>query len=98
MGKSFIVVSSITYAMKAKQLLGNYGIKSKVIRTPKHNQNQSCTYTRHLSELEPGQKPYCLIDYFPKDFIIMIDESHVMLPQLQCTVEPIPAGAVIFCR
>ncbi len=39
-------------------------------------------YTRHLSELEPGQKPYCLIDYFPKDFIIMIDESHVMLPQL----------------
>ncbi len=45
MGKSFIVVSSITYAMKAKQLLGNYGIKSKVIRTPKHNQNQSCTYS-----------------------------------------------------
>ena len=39
-------------------------------------------YTRHLSGLEPGQKPYCLIDYFPKDFIIMIDESHVMLPQL----------------
>jgi len=39
-------------------------------------------YTRHLSELQPGQKPYCLIDYFPKDFIIMIDESHVMLPQL----------------
>lgn len=39
-------------------------------------------YTRHLAGLEPGQKPYCLIDYFPDDFIIMIDESHVMLPQL----------------
>ncbi|MGI6212500.1 MAG: excinuclease ABC subunit UvrB [Anaerovoracaceae bacterium] len=39
-------------------------------------------YTRHLSRLKPGQKPYTLIDYFPDDFIIMIDESHVMLPQL----------------
>ena len=39
-------------------------------------------YTRHLSGLKEGEKPFCLIDYFPKDFIIMIDESHVMLPQL----------------
>lgn len=39
-------------------------------------------YTRQLSNLQPGEKPYTLIDYFPKDFIIMIDESHVMLPQL----------------
>ena len=39
-------------------------------------------YTRHLSGLQEGEKPFCLIDYFPKDFIIMIDESHVMLPQL----------------
>ena len=39
-------------------------------------------YTRQLSDLKPGEKPYTLIDYFPKDFIIMIDESHVMLPQL----------------
>ena len=39
-------------------------------------------YTRHLSGFAPGEKPYTLIDYFPKDFIIMIDESHAMLPQL----------------
>jgi excinuclease ABC subunit B len=39
-------------------------------------------YTRQLSRLKPGEKPYTLIDYFPKDFMIMIDESHVMLPQL----------------
>lgn len=39
-------------------------------------------YTRHISGLKPGEKPYTLIDYFPKDFICMIDESHVMLPQL----------------
>ncbi|MBQ1406494.1 MAG: excinuclease ABC subunit UvrB [Eubacterium sp.] len=39
-------------------------------------------YTRHLSGFAPGEKPYTLIDYFPKDFIIIIDESHAMLPQL----------------
>ena len=39
-------------------------------------------YTRHISGLEPGERPYTLIDYFPDDFITIIDESHVMLPQL----------------
>ena len=40
-------------------------------------------YSRHINGLPPGTRPYTLIDYFPKDFIIMIDESHVMLPQLR---------------
>lgn len=44
-------------------------------------------YARHISNLEPGAKPYTLIDYFPKDFLIMIDESHVMLPQLHAMYE-----------
>lgn len=44
-------------------------------------------YSRHLNGLEPGTRPYTLIDYFPKDFIIMIDESHVMLPQLRAMYE-----------
>ena len=39
-------------------------------------------YTRHISGLEAGERPYTLIDYFPDDFITIIDESHVMLPQL----------------
>ena len=39
-------------------------------------------YTRHLAGFQPGEKPYTLIDYFSDDFIIMTDESHVMLPQL----------------
>ena len=39
-------------------------------------------YTRHISGLKPGERPYTLIDYFPDDFITIIDESHVMLPQL----------------
>lgn len=40
-------------------------------------------YSRHITGLEPGSRPYTLIDYIPDDFMIMIDESHVMLPQLR---------------
>ncbi|NLD18741.1 MAG: excinuclease ABC subunit UvrB [Clostridiales bacterium] len=40
-------------------------------------------YSRHITGLEPGSRPYTLIDYIPDDFLIMIDESHVMLPQLR---------------
>ncbi len=40
-------------------------------------------YSRHLNNLPPGTRPYTLIDYFPTDdFLVLIDESHVMLPQL----------------
>jgi len=40
-------------------------------------------YARHLSGLPPGARPYTLIDYFPKDFLLFIDESHVAIPQLR---------------
>ena len=40
-------------------------------------------YSRHIVGNPPGAKPYTLIDYFPKDFLVVIDESHVMLPQLR---------------
>ncbi|MGN0734156.1 MAG: excinuclease ABC subunit UvrB [Emergencia sp.] len=40
-------------------------------------------YSRHLAGVEAGTRPYTLIDYFPDDFLILIDESHVMLPQLR---------------
>ena len=40
-------------------------------------------YSRHLVGNPPGATPYTLIDYFPKDFLIVIDESHAMLPQLR---------------
>lgn len=39
-------------------------------------------YSRHLSQREPGSRPYTLIDYFPDDFILMVDESHVTIPQV----------------
>ncbi|MBP2646254.1 MAG: uvrB [Firmicutes bacterium] len=40
-------------------------------------------YSRHLTGRKPGDSPYTLIDYFPDDFLIIIDESHVTLPQLR---------------
>ncbi|MDA8168576.1 MAG: excinuclease ABC subunit UvrB [Nitrospiraceae bacterium] len=39
-------------------------------------------YSRHLSGRAPGEPPYSLIDYFPEDFLIVIDESHVTVPQI----------------
>jgi len=39
-------------------------------------------YSRHLSGRKPGERPNCLIDYFPTDFLTFIDESHITVPQL----------------
>ena len=40
-------------------------------------------YSRHLTGSKPGEPPYTLIDYFPEDFLIIIDESHITLPQVR---------------
>ncbi len=40
-------------------------------------------YSRHLSGLEPGTPPYTLIDYFPDDFLVIVDESHITIPQVR---------------
>ncbi|MBN2600335.1 MAG: DEAD/DEAH box helicase family protein, partial [Candidatus Thermoplasmatota archaeon] len=39
-------------------------------------------YSRHLDGRQPGEKPFCLLDYFPKDFLLFIDESHRTIPQI----------------
>ena len=39
-------------------------------------------YSRHLSKRKPGQRPWCLIDFFPDDFLLFVDESHVTIPQV----------------
>lgn len=39
-------------------------------------------YSRYLDGREPGTRPFCLLDYFPKDFLMVIDESHVTIPQV----------------
>ncbi len=39
-------------------------------------------YSRYFDGREPGQRPYCLLDFFPKDYLMVIDESHVSVPQI----------------
>ena len=40
-------------------------------------------YSRHLAGLEPGTPPYTLMDYFPDDYLIIVDESHITIPQIR---------------
>ncbi|MGB1102772.1 MAG: excinuclease ABC subunit UvrB [Crocinitomicaceae bacterium] len=40
-------------------------------------------YSRYFDKREPGTRPFCLLDYFPDDFVLMIDESHVTIPQIR---------------
>ncbi|MES2692444.1 MAG: excinuclease ABC subunit UvrB, partial [Verrucomicrobiota bacterium] len=39
-------------------------------------------YSRHLTGRNPGERPFCLIDFFPKDFMLIVDESHATVPQI----------------
>jgi excinuclease ABC subunit B len=40
-------------------------------------------YSRYFDQRKPGERPFCLLDYFPEDFILVVDESHVTLPQVR---------------
>ena len=40
-------------------------------------------YSRYFDNRPPGSRPYCLLDYFPKDFLLIVDESHVTVPQIR---------------
>ena len=40
-------------------------------------------YSRYFDKRKPGQRPFCLLDYFPDDFLMIVDESHVTLPQVR---------------
>ncbi len=40
-------------------------------------------YSRHLADREPGSRPWCLLDYYPDNFLVVIDESHVTIPQIR---------------
>ena len=44
-------------------------------------------YSRHIDAREPGEAPHCLLDYFPDDFLMVIDESHVTVPQIGAMYE-----------
>ena len=40
-------------------------------------------YSRYFDNRKPGERPFCLLDYFPEDFLLVVDESHVTMPQIR---------------
>lgn len=40
-------------------------------------------YSRHIDQRKPGERPFCLMDYFPDDYLLLVDESHVTFPQVR---------------
>ncbi len=66
--------------MEAKRLLERVNYDVEMLREVGHCSGIE-NYSRYFDGREPGMRPFCLLDYFPKDFLTIIDESHVTLPQ-----------------
>jgi excinuclease ABC subunit B len=66
--------------MEAKRLLERVTYDVEMLRELGHCSGIE-NYSRYFDGRQPGMRPFCLLDYFPKDFLTIIDESHVTLPQ-----------------
>ena len=67
--------------LEAKRLSERVSYDVEMIRELGHCSGIE-NYSRYFDGREPGTRPYCLLDFFPKDFLIVIDESHVSVPQI----------------
>lgn len=68
--------------LEAKRLLERVSYDIEMIREVGHCSGIE-NYSRYFDGREPGMRPFCLLDYFPKDFLTIIDESHVTVPQIR---------------
>ncbi len=66
--------------LEAKRLMERVNYDVEMLREVGHCSGIE-NYSRYFDGRQPGMRPFCLLDYFPKDFLIIIDESHVTLPQ-----------------
>ena len=88
----------ITIKEELKERLEYFNKEGKYLEAERLEQrtNQDCdnllehgmcpgveNYSRHIDKRKPGQKPFCLLDYMPKDYLMFVDESHVSLPQIR---------------
>ena len=69
-------------ALEAKRLSERVNYDMEMIRELGHCSGME-NYSRYFDRRKPGQRPFCILDYFPEDFLIMIDESHVTVPQIR---------------
>ncbi|MDR0750077.1 MAG: excinuclease ABC subunit UvrB [Tannerellaceae bacterium] len=68
--------------LEAKRLRERVSFDLEMIRELGHCSGIE-NYSRYFDGRQAGERPYCLIDYFPKDFLLIVDESHVTLPQVR---------------
>jgi len=68
--------------LEAKRLTERVTYDMEMIRELGHCSGIE-NYSRYFDGREPGTRPYCLLDFFPKDFLMVIDESHVSIPQIR---------------
>ncbi len=68
--------------LEAQRLLQRTNYDMEMLREMGHCSGIE-NYTRHINATQPGEPPFTLIDYFPKDFLLFVDESHVTLPQVR---------------
>ena len=66
--------------LEAKRLLERVTYDVEMLREVGHCSGIE-NYSRYFDGRQPGMRPFCLLDYFPKDFLTIVDESHVTLPQ-----------------
>ena len=75
------VFHSMGKMLEAKRLEERVNYDIEMIRELGHCSGIE-NYSRYFDGREPGTRPYCLLDFFPKDFLLVIDESHVSVPQI----------------
>jgi excinuclease ABC subunit B len=69
-------------ALEAKRLIDRVSFDIEMMRELGYCSGIE-NYSRYFDGRKPGSRPYCLIDYFPDDFILVVDESHVTVPQIR---------------
>ncbi len=82
LGKQVEFFRSIGKEYEAKRLYERVTYDLEMIREVGHCSGIE-NYSRYFDGREPGSRPFCLIDYFPEDFLVVIDESHVTIPQIR---------------
>lgn len=82
LGRQVDFLQSIGKPLEAKRLYERVTYDLEMIREVGHCSGIE-NYSRYFDNREPGTRPFCLLDFFPKDFLLVIDESHVTIPQIR---------------
>lgn len=82
LGQQVEFFQQIGKPLEAKRLYERVSYDLEMIREIGHCSGIE-NYSRYFDNRKPGTRPFCLLDYFPKDFLMVIDESHVTIPQIR---------------